>query len=61
MDKKDTIIFCILVVVLLALGSASGFTLARRLEQNKAIEAGVGRWVIDENTAAVSFEYGGKP
>lgn len=61
MDKQGTIVFCILVVVLLVCGFSGGFTLARRLEQNKAIEAGVGRWVIDENTAAVSFEYGGKP
>lgn len=42
----------------LAGGCLSGVAIGSLYEQKKAVEAGVGRWVVDEKTGDRRFEYG---
>jgi hypothetical protein len=39
-------------------GNDMGFKYGVATERQKAVDAGVGRWVVDETTGATTFVYG---
>lgn len=48
--------FCI-IAGLLFVGCVSGFFIGRSLTYTQAIEAGAGRWTINERTGESKFEF----
>lgn len=54
--------FCFFIGVIFAAGAfGSGcYSCSQKMEHRHAIEAGVGRWVINEETGVKKFEYGVK-
>lgn len=51
----------VLGLLILGLIFIGGIAVGESSEQDKAIKAGVARWVVDAKTGAKTFEYGAKP
>lgn len=64
---SDGVLFSVLAALMFAVvigsGVSVGSAVATNQERQKAIEAGVGRWVVDARTGERQFVYGveGKP
>lgn len=51
------VVASVITMILLVAGKC-GSAIALHYERQKAIEAGVGRWVVDHATGVVEFQYG---
>jgi hypothetical protein len=55
---RDIVVFVLFATVSMFIGFAIGITTVTTDEHAKAIEAGVGRWVVDAKTGEKAFVYG---
>lgn len=56
--KREVIILFVILVAVHICGMYSGYAIATKQEQDKAVNAHVGRWTIDRKTGIPKFEYG---
>ena len=60
-DTWGCVFLCLIGVVVIGSTFMLGFTVGQDYAQNRAIEYGVGRWVINPQSGRKSFEYGASP
>lgn len=62
MEGCGTIIaYAIYTVVFVTIGFLAGYSFGTFKEQQGAIKANVGKWVVDEKTGEKEFKYGVNP